>query len=199
MMQIDAVELIGQRAKLIPMDKSHIEALFEAGRDARIWDFMSMRVESVSDMESLVAKALSGRETGVEFPFTIVDQDSGEVVGSTRFLDISAADRHLEIGWTWISPRVWRTRINTECKYLLLKHCFETLGTIRVQLKTDARNERSQKAIQRIGGVKEGILRNHRVMYDGYIRDSVYYSVVDYEWQGVKSRLESMLNTKSDQ
>jgi len=114
-------------------------------------------------------------------------------VGSTRFLNISIQNRNLEIGSTWLSPTVWRTRINTECKYLLLKHCFETLGTIRVQLKTDSRNVRSQRSIERLGAVKEGVLRNHMIMPDGYLRDSVVYSIIDKEWVQVKNKLESML------
>src|SRR5699024_2902682 len=112
---------------------------------------------------------------------------------STRFLNISIPNSNLEIGWTWLSPKVWRTSINTECKYLLLKHCFEMLGAIRVQLKTDSRNVRSQQAIERIGAVKEGVLRNHMVMSDGFLRHSVYYSVIDQEWSLVKDKLERML------
>lgn len=192
-MEISPVELVGDRAKLIPMAESHIEGLFGAGSDPQIWAYMPMRVETIEDMRRLVSGALSARATGAEFPFVIIDQESDNIVGSTRFLDISVPNRHLEIGWTWLVPTVWRTRINTECKYLLLKHCFETLRTIRVQLKTDGRNVRSQQAIERIGAVKEGVLRKHRVMPDGYIRDSVYFSVIDDEWSSVKERLESML------
>ncbi|MCL6452709.1 MAG: GNAT family N-acetyltransferase [Alicyclobacillus sp.] len=195
-MEIGPVELVGERAKLIPMEKSHIEGLFEAGRDPKIWSYMPMHIETIDDMKCLVTGALLAREASSEFPFVIIDQESEKIVGSTRFLDISVPNRHLEIGWTWLSPSVWRTRVNTECKYLLLKHCFETLGTLRVQLKTDGRNVRSQQAIQRIGAVKEGVLRKHRVMHDGYIRDSVYFSVIDDEWPSVKARLESMLGAE---
>lgn len=152
-----------------------------------------MKINSIEDMKCLVDGALQAKVQGTEFPFVIYDNDSGKVVGSTRFLDISIPNRSLEIGWTWLSPTVWRTSINTECKYLLLKHCFETLGTIRVQIKTDGRNLRSQQAIERLGAVKEGVLRRHRIMYDGYVRDSVYYSVIDEEWLFVKDRVESML------
>ncbi len=123
-----------------------------------------------------------------------MDQQSDKIVGSTRFLDISISHRHAEIGWTWLAPHVWRTRINTECKYLLLRHGFETLDLIRVQLKTDRRNLTSQQAIERIGGQKEGILRKHRIMPNGYIRDSVYYSILDEEWPLVKTRLQRILN-----
>ncbi|MEK4049596.1 GNAT family N-acetyltransferase [Bacillus sp. FSL K6-2839] len=192
-MEITPVVLIGDRVKIQPMEDYHVQELFDAGNNPDIWAHMPMRVQSIEDMKSLVNGALQAREQGSEFPFVIFDKNSGKIVGSTRFLNISIPNRNLEIGWTWLSPTVWRTRINTECKYLLLKHCFETLGTIRVQLKTDSRNVRSQQAIERLGLVKEGVLRNHMVMPDGYLRDSVYYSVIDQEWVLVKDKLESML------
>ncbi|MFD1674542.1 GNAT family N-acetyltransferase [Alicyclobacillus fodiniaquatilis] len=193
-MGIEPVELIGKRAKLIPMDESHTADLFEAGWDRSIWTYMPDIAETMDDMRHLVSLALSARDKGTELPFVIVDQHSNKIVGSTRFLDISIPNRHLEVGWTWLSPSVWRTRINTECKYLLLRHGFEQLDMIRVQIKTDGRNVRSQQAIERIGGVKEGVLRKHRILHDGYVRDSVYYSVIAEEWPGVKSRLEKMLS-----
>lgn len=192
-MEITPVVLIGDRVKIQPMEDYHVQELFDVGNNSDIWAHMPMRVQSIEDMKSLVNGALQAREQGSEFPFVIFDKNSEKIVGSTRFLNISIPNRNLEIGWTWLSPTVWRTRINTECKYLLLKHCFETLGTIRVQLKTDSRNVRSQQAIERLGLVKEGVLRNHMVMPDGYLRDSVYYSVIDQEWVLVKDKLESML------
>ncbi|MDA8194226.1 MAG: GNAT family protein [Thermaerobacter sp.] len=193
-MGIAPAELIGERVKLIPMRESHVAGLFEAGRDPQIWTYMPMQVNTIDDMRRLVSDALSGRAKGSEFPFVIMDQQSDKIVGSTRFLDISISHRHAEIGWTWLAPHVWRTRINTECKYLLLRHGFETLDLIRVQLKTDRRNLTSQQAIERIGGQKEGILRKHRIMPNGYIRDSVYYSILDEEWPLVKTRLQRILN-----
>ncbi len=126
-------------------------------------------------------------------PFAVIDRASGNAIGSTRFLDISARDRHVEIGWTWYGRAYWRTPINTESKYLLLKHAFEDLGCIRVALKTDSRNERSQRAIERIGAVREGILRRVVIMHDGYQRSSVYYSILDDEWARVKAELEKKL------
>ncbi|MGY3717353.1 GNAT family N-acetyltransferase [Sutcliffiella cohnii] len=192
-MEITPVVLTGDRVKIKPMEIHHVQELFEAGNNPSIWPYMSMNVQSMEDMNNLVTGALQARGQGSEFPFVIIDKDSGKIVGSTRFLNISIPNRNLEIGWTWLSPTVWRTRINTECKYLLLKHCFETLGTIRVQIKTDSRNVRSQQAIERIGGVKEGVHRNHMIMHDGYFRDTVFYSIIDKEWLQVKSNLESML------
>lgn len=193
-MEIASAELVGERAKLIPMRESHVDGLFEAGTDPQIWTYMPLQVNTVDDMRRLVSEALIGRGNGSEFPFIIMDQQSDKIVGSTRFLDISVSNRHIEIGWTWLAPSVWRTRINTECKYLLLQHCFETLDLLRVQLKTDRRNLRSQQAIERIGGTQEGILRKHRILPDGYIRDSVYYSILDAEWPAAKMRLQEMLS-----
>lgn len=193
-MEIEFRELMGARVQLVPMQAEHVGGLFEAGAYPQIWTYMSMRVDTREDMQRLVDEALRGRESGIEFPVTIMDRQSGRIVGSTRFLDISIPNRHVEIGWTWIAPRVWRTPVNTECKYLLLEHCFESVGLIRVQLKTDRRNLRSQQAIERIGGVKEGILRRHRILPDGYVRDSVYYSIVDQEWPVVKTQLQMMLS-----
>ncbi|USK72233.1 GNAT family N-acetyltransferase [Peribacillus asahii] len=192
-MEITPVKLIGERVILLPLEVHHIQELFDAGNNPDIWAYMPMKVQSIEDMKRLVDGALQAREQGSEFPFAIFDRDLEKIVGSTRFLDISIPNQSLEIGWTWLSPTVWRTRINTECKYLLLKHCFETLGALRVQIKTDGRNVRSQKAIERIGAVKEGVLRRNRILYDGFVRDSVYYSVIDREWEKVKDKLESML------
>jgi RimJ/RimL family protein N-acetyltransferase len=130
----------------------------------------------------------------MQMPFAIIDLVSQKAIGSTRFLDIQPANKGLEIGWTWLGQDYWRSVRNTECKYLLLSYAFEQQGAIRVQLKTDRRNQRSQLAIERIGGVKEGMLRQHMIMPDGYLRDSVYYSILDGEWPGVKKRLEAILN-----
>ena len=193
-MNVAPVELMGRRARLVPMTPAHASALLEAGRDPAIWTYLPCHAKTLADMEDLVAEALARRDAGVDFPFVVLDRHDGDrVVGSTRFCDIDPANRSLEIGWTWLTPDVWRTRINSECKYLLLGHAFETLGAIRVFLKTDARNVRSQKAIERIGAIKEGVWRKHRILPDGFIRDSVYYSILDDEWPAIKARLETFL------
>jgi RimJ/RimL family protein N-acetyltransferase len=144
-------------------------------------------------MRAWVRDILSRAEKGTDLPFVAVHLASGRVAGATRYLNIMPNDRGLEIGGTWYGLDFQRTAVNTECKYLLLKHAFETLGAIRVQLKTDSRNERSQRAIERLGAVREGVLRNHMVLPDGYIRHSVFYSILDSEWPAVKSRLEEWL------
>lgn len=193
MPRITPIELRGERALLLPLELSHTDALWEAGQSAEIWRYMPQCPQTRGDMQRLVQAAMTVQEQGSELPFAIGDQETGRIVGSTRFLDISVPDRHWEIGGTWLTPDVWRTRINTECKFLLLRHSFETMDMIRVSLKTDARNVQSQQAIERIGGVKEGVFRRHRILADGYIRDSVYYSVIAEEWPTVKQRLEGLL------
>lgn len=193
MQWVEPVELMGERARLAPMERAHAAALFETTRDPRVWTYMPAPMASEADMERFIDAALGARERGEEMPFTIFDRESERAVGSTRFLDIAPQYRGLEIGWTWLTPEVWRTRINTECKYLLLRHAFESLGAIRVQLKTDLRNVRSQQAIERLGAVKEGVLRRHRILPDGYVRDSVYYSVIAEEWPSVRERLLGFL------
>jgi len=154
---------------------------------------MPIWVADLAGMTRLVREALLARDEGREVPFVIVDRRSGRIAGSTRFLEITPAHRGIEIGWTWLSPDAWRTAINTECKRLLLGHCFDTLGMIRVQLKTDRRNERSQRAIERLGATREGVLRHHRIMPDGYLRDTVYYSILAEEWPAVRTRLDAWL------
>jgi RimJ/RimL family protein N-acetyltransferase len=151
------------------------------------------KMEDENDMRGWVFDILARAGKGTDLPFVAIHLASGRAAGATRYLNIMRNDRGLEIGGTWYGTEFQRTAVNTECKYLLLKHAFETLGCIRVQLKTDSRNERSQKAIERIGAVKEGVLRNHMILPDGVIRHSVFYSILDMEWDGVKRRLEEMM------
>lgn len=144
-------------------------------------------------MRRLIDAALREAAQGTRLPFAIIDLADGRAVGGTSYLDITPAHRRIEIGWTWLGARARRTAINTECKYLLLKHAFETLGCSRVQLKTDARNLRSQVAIERLGAAKEGVLRRHMVLPDGHVRDTVMYSIVSEEWPMVLKRLQASL------
>jgi len=193
-MEIRPVALKGNHARLEPMTAAHIPALAEIGVGQPFWDFMVYgRMETAHDMRGWVQDILSRAEKGTDLPFVAIQLASGRVAGATRYMNIMHHDRGLEIGGTWYGPEFQRTVVNTECKYLLLSHAFETLGCIRVQLKTDLRNERSQKAIERIGAVKEGILRNHMILPDGHYRHSVFYSILDTEWPEVKSRLEERM------
>jgi RimJ/RimL family protein N-acetyltransferase len=179
--------LEGRWVRLVPLSGDHAGDLFAAGRDAEIWRYMPRKAfTSVEDARAFIGEAL---ETPSQAPFAIVEKASGKAVGSTRYFDIRCEHRGLEIGWTWIGVAHQRTPVNTECKRLLLGHAFEKLGMLRVQLRTDARNVNSQRAIERIGGVKEGVLRAHMVMPDGFVRDSEMYSITAGEWPGVKRKL----------
>jgi N-acetyltransferase len=191
---VTPVILTGQYVRLEPMTEAHIPPLAEIGVGQPFWDFMLYgNMETEADMGNWVRDILARAERGTDLPFVAVHLASGRAAGATRYLNIMPNDRGLEIGGTWYGTEFQRTAVNTECKYLLLRHAFETLGCIRVQLKTDLRNERSQKAIERIGAVKEGVLRNHMILPDGRIRHSVFYSILDAEWPGVKKKLEETL------
>ncbi len=193
-MQVEPVVLTGKYIRLEPMTEAHIPALAEIGAGQPFWNFMLYGdILTEEDMGRWVREILSRAKNGTDLPFVAVHLAFGQVAGATRYLNIMPRDRGLEIGGTWYGPEFQRTVVNTECKYLLLKHAFEVLGAIRVQLKTDARNERSQRAIERIGAVKEGILRNHMILPDGRTRDSVFYSILDNEWPAVKARLQQFM------
>jgi len=194
-MRVEPVVLTGNVVRLEPMQPQHAQALLEAGQDHSNWMYMWTDPNgSLGSIQAWMSVALAEMEQGSTLPFVTIQQSSGRIVGSTRYMDIRAKDYGLEIGGTWLMPEVRRTAINTECKYLLLRHAFETLGAIRVQLKTDSRNLRSQQAIERLGAIKEGVLRNHIIMPDGQYRHSVYYSVIKQEWPAVKARLEAFMS-----
>jgi RimJ/RimL family protein N-acetyltransferase len=194
-LEVRPVVLTGNYVRLEPMTEAHIPALAEIGVGQPFWDFMLYgNIDSAEDMKNWVLDILSRAERGTDLPFVAIHLASGRVAGATRYLNIMPKDRGLEVGGTWYGPEFQRTAVNTECKYLLLRHAFETLGCIRVQLKTDLRNERSQKAIERIGAVKEGVLRNHMILPDGRYRHSVFYSILDTEWPDVKKKLEEMMD-----
>ena len=191
---ISPVVLNGKYVRLEPMTEDHIPGLAEIGVGQTFWDFMLYgRMDSVEDMRNWVMDILSRAQNGTDLPFVAIHVASGKVAGATRYLNIMPKDRGLEIGGTWYGTEYQRTPVNTECKYLLLTHAFERLGCIRVQLKTDLRNVRSQKAIERIGAKREGILRNHMILPSGQFRDSVFYSILDSEWPEVKKRLEELI------
>ena len=191
MRQPERVVLDGRTVRIEPLEPRHAPELLLAAADPEIWLYLPVsQPAALPEMEGFIAAALGEPD---QLPFAIISQESGRAIGSTRFLEIRPADRALEIGWTWYARAAQRTAANTECKYLLLDHAFGTLGAQRVQFKTDRRNVRSQRALERIGAVQEGILRKHRVLHDGYVRDSVYYSILDDEWPAVRLRLEELL------
>jgi N-acetyltransferase len=190
------VTLTGRLARLEPLGLQHVSSLAEAGNDETIWRLMPYGMITSEDrMRSFVRTALERQQVGSEQPFAVIDLASGRAIGSTRYLDIRPEHRGLEIGATWYGTAHQRTGINTECKYLLLRHAFDELGCIRVQLKTDLRNERSQRAIERIGGIREGVLRNHMIMPDGHRRATVMFSITDEEWPAVRSHLHQLMTS----
>jgi N-acetyltransferase len=181
----------GRWARLEPLTHGHAAGLLLAARDAEVWTYLpTHQPRTLSEMKEWIAGALEQRQPVSRYPHVIVERATNTIAGSTSYLDPSPKDRHIEIGWTWLGSEFWRTPINTECKYLLLRHAFEELDCIRVQLKTDERNERSQRAIERIGGVREGVLRKVVIVKDDYQRSSVYFSILDDEWPAVKTNLE---------
>jgi RimJ/RimL family protein N-acetyltransferase len=188
------ITLTGGVVRLDPLSEAHVPDLARAGDDPEIWRYMLYGpVVDEEKMRLWVEDLLQRQAKGGDLPFAVIHQESGKAIGATRYLDIRREHRGLEIGGTWYAPAFQRTAVNTESKYLLLQHAFEVLGAARVQFKTDQRNERSQRAIERIGARKEGILRNHMVLEDGYLRHSVYYSIIAAEWPEVKAGLVDKL------
>lgn len=190
---VPPVTLEGRTVRLEPLTLTHAAELASLCEE-RIFEFTLKMMHSPAELEGYIGAALEAASQGVEQPFLIREQGTGAALGTTRYMAISRHDRNLEIGHTWMTPRVWRTRVNTECKFLLLRHAFETLQVMRVQLKTDRRNARSRAAIERIGAKFEGILRHHMLVRDGVVRDSALYSILDTEWPEVKARLEEHLS-----
>jgi N-acetyltransferase len=194
-MELRPIVLTGKVVRLEPLSEIHADALAEAGRDAHIWTVMRYGVcDTPEKMSFLVEYLLSLQAKGTDLPFAVIHLESGRAIGMTRYMDIQPANRALEIGGTWYAPAYQRTAVNSECKYLLLSHAFEAQKVVRVQFKADLRNERSLRAIERIGAVREGVLRNHMILPDGTVRSSVYYSILAEEWPLVKQRLETMLD-----
>jgi N-acetyltransferase len=194
-MHIEPVTLQGKFVRLEPLTRGHLDALCKVGlSDAEtLFRWFTVPVHSRQDMEDFIESGLVGQAKGSALPFATVDLASGQVVGSTRYGNIDRANRRVEIGWTWIGLKWQRTGINTEAKYLMLRHAFETLGCIRVELKTDALNKQSRAAIARLGATEEGTFRSHMITATGRIRDSVYFSIIDREWPAIKQSLESKM------
>lgn len=186
--------LSGHTIRLEPLSEAHVPDLTIAGQDESIWRYMRYgNIRTEAQMLMFVRYLLDLQRQGTDLPFAAISQESGRAVGMTRYMDIQPRNRMVEIGGTWYAVRCQRTAANTESKYLLLTYAFETLECIRVQFKADLRNERSQKALERIGAVREGVMRNHMILPDGSVRSSVYYSILDSEWPEVKAHLENLL------
>jgi N-acetyltransferase len=188
-MRVEAVTLTGSVVRLEPLGFEHVEALARVGLEPELWRWQPAAIETVDDMRRYVAIALEQRRGGVSEPFVIVDRSSGQVIGSTRYMDIRPEHRRLEIGYTWLGVAWQRTGANSEAKRLLLTHAFETLGAIRVVFKTETNNAQSRTAIARLGAVQEGIFRQHLIADSGRRRDMVYFAILDSEWPAVKAAL----------
>ncbi len=188
------IVLEGAHVRLEPLDSRHADDLFEASRDATIWTYLLVRQPaSVADVVAMIEANRALMERGERIAFAVIERASLKAVGVTCYYQFDSQNRWLEIGGTWYDTRVQRTAVNTGCKLLLLRHAFEDLGAVRVQLKTDALNERSRRAIERIGGVFEGVLRGYQTYWHGRVRDTAVYSIVGSEWPGVRASLESNL------
>ncbi len=192
-MKIEPVILDGESVRLEPLRAEHVDALFEAGADESLWLWTQAIIKNCEDMRCYVEAALGEFAGKVSLPFVTIEKSANKIVGSTRFGNIDQKSRRAEIGWTWINPDWQRTRVNTEVKFLMLRHAFEIWKCIRVELKTDVLNEKSRNAIRRLDAIEEGVLRQHIITDAGRFRDTVYYSILDSEWQRVKANLRAKL------
>ena len=195
-MPLQPVILTGAAVRLEPLARAHYPALLPHALDPDLWRVTANYGGTPEAFSAWIEEALEQQAAGRALPFALVEPATGEAIGSTRFGNYDAPSARVEIGWTWVARAWQRTRVNTEAKYLLLRHAFDTLGLERVELKTDAINARSRAAIRRIGAVEEGILRRHQRTWDGRLRDTVFHSIIRDEWPGVKARLEAMLTAQ---
>jgi N-acetyltransferase len=194
-MEIKPIVLTGKDVQLEPLSPDHALELAEAGSNEDIWRYMRYGpINSPEKMKSFISYLLGLQKSGTDLPFAVIHLNSGKAIGMTRYMSIEPDNRSLEIGGTWYNRDYQRTAVNTECKFLLLRHAFEELACIRVQFKADVRNERSQRALERIGAVKEGVLRDHMILPDGTVRSSVFYSILANEWPAVKQNLLKLMS-----
>lgn len=188
------VTLEGPRVRLVPLQQEHFPALAAIARNRQIWEHLPLDGSDEKTLIQNLGTALLKRAYGEQYPFTAIDKQTDRIFGSTRLFEIFPEHKKLEIGWTWYDPEYWGSGLNTECKLLLLKYCFDTLRANRVQLKTRNTNLRSQAAIRKLGAKEEGLLRKDRIMPDGSVRDTVVFSIIDEEWPEVRARLEGSLS-----
>ncbi|WP_339314104.1 GNAT family protein [Paenibacillus sp. FSL M7-0896] len=193
---IEAGQLAGGVIRLVPLAEEHKLELKNLLHNPLIWEYTWRQVSSEEEAGQLVDTALENQAAGKDIPYVMIEQPSGRIVGTTRLMHLDRTHRNAEIGCTWISPEYWRTAVNTESKLLLLQYAFEVLGLIRVDFSIVSHNLRSQRAIERIGAVREGILRKHRITAQGAVMDNVLYSIIDEEWPAVKKNLQYLLNEK---
>jgi RimJ/RimL family protein N-acetyltransferase len=191
---IEPVTLEGEQVRLVPLEREHQDALANAAADGELWKLWYTTVPAPETTAAWIDAALAMRDSAGALPFAIIDTKTGDVVGSTRYFNVEAAHRRLEIGHTWYAKSVQRTAINTEAKLLLLSHAFDTLKTIAVEFRTHFMNRQSRAAIARLGAKEDGILRNHQIGQDGIYRDTVVFSIIESEWPAVRANLVFRLN-----
>jgi N-acetyltransferase len=193
MLEIAHVILSTNQVLLRPLELSDEAALIEASRDGALWEKTTTTVPRPDEMRAYIEKARSQVAAGTALPFTIVVRDGDRVAGTTRYMNIDPVNHRLEIGTTWIAKSWQRSFVNTHAKFLLLRHAFETLGCIAVELRTHSLNHQSRQAIERLGAKQDGLLRRHMIMPDGHIRDTVVYSIIREEWSAIKAELSQRL------
>jgi RimJ/RimL family protein N-acetyltransferase len=193
---LETTELEGNLVKLIPLSLSHKNALLEAASDGELWNLWFTSVPSQEKIDEYLAFAFSEQDANRALPFVIIDKKTDKIIGSTRFCNVVESNKRVEIGYTWYSKSYQRTGINTECKYLLLKYAFDNLKCIAVEFRTSWYNQVSRKAILRLGAKQDGVLRNHQIDANGTLRDTVVFSIIESEWQGVKKLLEFEMSRK---
>ncbi|MFU8875790.1 GNAT family N-acetyltransferase [Micromonospora sp. SL4-19] len=182
--------LTGRLIRLEPLGPQHADDLLAAAAHDEIWTYLDEPTPRTREaIDTFISDALRDQDRSQRLPFALVDLRSGKAIGSTSYIDLRPSDRTLEIGWTWLTPGAWGTGANAEAKFLLMRHAFEVLGVGRVVIKTDLRNVRSQRAIERLGAHREGVWLNHRLLSTGRYRDSVFYSVIDSEWPSIRDKL----------
>ena len=194
-MRIEPVTLESNEVKLAPLESDYLEELWEAASDESLWLWTTNIIKSKEDLRGYIETALDEKARKVSLPFVTINKFANKIVGSTRFGNIDVKNRRAEIGWTWINPKWQRSFVNTEAKLLMLTHAFEIWRCARVELKTDALNEKSRNAILRLGAKEEGILRRHQITDAGRFRNTVYFSIIDSEWQTVKANLTDKLRS----
>jgi len=193
---IEPVTLKGRHATLEPLAREHESALAKAASDGELWRLWYTSIAPPDKMSAYITTALDMRERLGAMPFAVRENGSGEVVGCTRYFNVDAANRRLEIGHTWYARRMQRTAINTECKLLLLTHAFEKLSCIAVEFRTHWFNHASREAIARLGAKQDAVLRNHQISSDGSYRDTVVFSIIESEWPAVKRHLQWQLERR---
>lgn len=193
-MAVQPVTLTGPRIDLVPLALAHTEDLLAAASHDQVWTYLDEPTPATREsIRALILEALDEQAAGQRLPFAIVLRENGRAIGSMSYIDIQPRHRALELGWAWLAPDYWQTGIGREASYLLIRHAFERLDAVRVALKTDARNARSQRAIAGLGAVREGVFRRHRILRDGHQRDSVFYSLIREDWDSVRDGLAAQV------